>query len=75
MSDEAYFTTLDYAAHRADMRISCQCGRVINIPFSNVLAMFGGMPVHVDKAKRRLKCKRCFEKGVATISPVPTVRR
>lgn len=44
------------------MRISCDCGRVINIPFSNVFGMFGGNAQHVDKAKRRLVCKRCFKK-------------
>lgn len=75
MGDLAYFTTMDYAQNRADMRIVCECGRIINIPFQNVFAMFGGIPQHVDKAKRRLVCKRCFKKGVATISPVPTVRR
>lgn len=75
MGDQAYFTTLDYASHRADMRIACECGRIINVPFQNVFAMFGGIPQHVDRAKRRLVCKRCFKKGAATISPVPTVRR
>lgn len=75
MSATAYFTTLDYASHRADMRIECVCGRIINIPFSNVFAKFGGLPQHIDRAKRRLKCKRCFKRGEVTISPVPTVRR
>lgn len=75
MTDTAYFTTLDYASHRADMRIACECGRMINVPFANVFAMFGGMSVPIDRAKRRLECKRCFKKGAVTITPVPTVRR
>jgi len=44
MSTARFQTTMDYARHRADMRIVCQCGRTINIPFANVLKLFGDSP-------------------------------
>lgn len=75
MSTATFRTTMDYAHHRADMRIACECGRVINVPFADVLKLFGGLPQKMEHAKGRLKCKRCFKRGKATVSPVPTVRR
>lgn len=75
MSTAHFETTMDFARHRADMRIQCECGRIINIPFSDVLKAFGGMPIPVAAARARLKCKRCFAKGKVIVSPVPTVRR
>jgi len=75
MSSARFETTMDYARHRADMRIVCQCGRTINVPFANVLKLFGGMPQPIAKATGRLKCKRCFKRGAVTVSPMPTVRR
>ena len=75
MSTARFETTMDYARHRADMRIQCECGRIINLPFASVVATFGGMPIPVAKAKARLKCKRCFKKGAVIVSPVPTVQR
>jgi len=71
MSTARFETTMDYAHHRADMRIVCQCGRTINVPFADVLKLFGGLP----QAITRLKCKRCFKRGEVKVSPVPTVRR
>lgn len=75
MSTARFETTMDYAHHRADMRIVCQCGRTINVPFANVLKLFGGMPQAMPEAAARLKCKRCFQRGKVTVTPVPTVRR
>lgn len=75
MGDLVFITTMEFVQNRADMRIECECGRIINIPFANVFAIIGGIPQHLDRAKRRLKCKQCFAKGKVTISPVPTVRR
>jgi hypothetical protein len=75
MSTARFETTMSYAHHRADMRIECDCGRIINIPFASVLATFGGLPQRMEHAKKRLKCKRCFKKGAVKVSPVPTLRR
>lgn len=75
MSTARFETTMDFARHRADMRIQCECGRIINIPFASVAATFGGMPLRMNDAKARLKCKRCFKRGAVIVSPVPTVRR
>lgn len=66
---------MDYAHNRADMRIVCECGRAINLPFDQILKTFGGIPQRLEQAKARLKCKRCFKRGRVTISPVATVRR
>ena len=75
MSTARFETTMDYARHRADIRIVCQCGRTINVPFANVLKLFGGLPQTMPQAIARLKCKRCFKRGSVKVSPVPTVRR
>lgn len=57
------------------MRIVCQCGRTINVPFADVLKLFGGLPQAMPRAIERLTCKRCFKRGEVVVSPVPTVRR
>jgi hypothetical protein len=75
VSTGRFTTIMDFARHRADMRIACECGRIINIPFPDVLARFGGMPISIEEARSRLKCKRCFKRGCAIVSPVPTVSR
>jgi len=75
MSTARFETTMDYAHHRADMRIACQCGRTINVPFADVLKLFGGIPQKIPQAIARLKCKRCFKRGKVHVSPVPTIRR
>jgi hypothetical protein len=75
MSTARFETTMDFAHHRADMRVECECGRIINIPFADVLRLFGGLPQKMYQAKARLKCKRCFKRGAVKVSPVPTVRR
>lgn len=33
MSSARFETTMDFMRHRADMRIVCECGRTINVPF------------------------------------------
>lgn len=39
MGDLVFITTMEFVQNRADMRIECECGRIINIPFANVFAM------------------------------------
>ncbi len=44
---------MDYARHRADMWIKCECGRIINLPSADVVATFGGMPLRINDVRRR----------------------
>lgn len=65
----AGFETLsEYVKARADMRVKCQCGREVNLPSATLGAMFGAW-LTIEQATARLKCKRCFKRGVATVSP------
>lgn len=61
--------------HRADMRIVCECGRTINVPFGDILKLFSGLPLPIANARSRAKCKRCFARSRVIVSPVPTVGR
>jgi len=61
-------TLAAYAKARADMRVKCRCGREVNLPSASLGSVFGAW-ITVEEARSRLKCKRCGQRGVATVSP------
>lgn len=67
-------TLADYVETRADLRIECRCHRLINMPWSQISARFGGLDP-VTSAATRLKCRGCGRRGHATISPVIPLSR
>ena len=63
------FTTLAHCVKaRADMRVTCKCGREVDLPSATLGAMFGAW-LTIEQATARLKCERCFQCGAATVSP------
>lgn len=65
---DGFATLAAYVKARADMRVKCQCGREVNLPSASLGTMFGAW-LTIDAARSRLKCKRCFQRGVATVMP------
>lgn len=70
MSETQSFATLQkWADARIDMRIECACGRTVNVPSNQILVRFGFDGL-TDEAADRLRCKRCGERGKASMVPV-----
>ncbi len=70
----SYTTLAEWAADKADMRITCVCGRTMNMPAATILERFGRHgPIRTSII--RLRCRGCRRRGHATVSSVPVLRR